>query len=189
MPRRTRAETQYLREVYGVDVLRVTAAQVRQNIGAVLEKIDEQLTMSSIKYCTDLDTTTADDLDGFFVGWPKHPDSATHLQMLDNAYAVALAVDTDTDRVVGFANAISDGVLSAYIPLLEVLPDWQGRGIGTRLIEVLCEQLGDLYMVDLVCDAELEAFYTPLGFQALTGMARRNYENQTGGLVPEGDDV
>ncbi len=133
-----------------------------------------------IEYRTDLDDITADDLDGFFVGWPTHPDPATHLRVLENAWAVALAVDTDTGRVVGFANAISDGVLSAYIPLLEVLPEWQGRGIGTRLIEVLCEQLDDLYMVDLVCDAELEAFYEPLGFRALTGMAKRNYEHQTG---------
>jgi very-short-patch-repair endonuclease len=171
---------QYLREVHDVDVLRVTAAQVRQNIGAVLQEIEEKLTMNSIKYHTDLNAISADDFDGFFVGWPTHPDPATHLRMLDNSHAVALAVDTDADRVVGFANAISDGVVSAYIPLLEVLPDWQGRGIGTRLIEVLCEQLGDLYMIDLVCDAELEAFYAPLGFRALTGMAKRNYENQNG---------
>lgn len=133
-----------------------------------------------IEYRTELDSFTADDLEGFFVGWPSHPEPATHLRILDNAYAVALAVDTDSDRIVGFANAISDGVLSAYIPLLEVLPDWQGRGIGTHLIEVLCEQLGDLYMIDLVCDSDLEAFYTPLGFRALTGMAKRNYDNQTG---------
>ncbi|QDG50584.1 GNAT family N-acetyltransferase [Persicimonas caeni] len=133
-----------------------------------------------IDYRTDLDGVSADDLDGFFVGWPTHPDCATHLRMLENAYAVAVAVDADTGRVVGFANAISDGVLSAYIPLLEVLPEWQGQGIGTRLIEVLCEQLDDLYMVDLVCDAELEAFYEPLGFRALTGMAKRNYASQTG---------
>ena len=133
-----------------------------------------------IEYRNKLDGVTAEDLDGFFVGWPTHPDPATHLRMLRGAWAVALAVDIDTGRVVGFANAISDGVLSAYIPLLEVLPQWQGRGIGTGLVEVLCEQLDDLYMVDLVCDAELEAFYEPLGFRALTGMAKRNYENQTG---------
>ena len=135
-----------------------------------------------IEYCTNLDSITANDLDGFFVGWPSHPDPQTHLRILENAYAIAVAIDTDAERVVGFANAVSDGVLSAYIPLLEVLPDWQERGIGTRLIETLCEQLEDLYMIDLVCDAKLEAFYEPLGFQALTGMAKRNYENQTGAV-------
>ena len=34
----------------------------------------------------------------------------------------------DAGRVVGFVTAISDGVLSAYIPLLEVLPEYQGAG-------------------------------------------------------------
>ncbi len=133
-----------------------------------------------IEYRTELDNIIADDLDGFFVGWPTHPDPTTHLRILENAWAVALAVDTDTGRVVGFANAISDGVLSAYIPLLEVLPEWQGQGIGTRLIEVLRGQLDDLYMVDLLCDAELGGFYERLGFRSATGMAIRNYDNQTG---------
>lgn len=133
-----------------------------------------------IEYRIELDDIAVADLDGFFVGWPTHPDPATHLRMLENAWAVALAVDSDTGRVVGFANAISDGVLSAYIPLLEVLPQWQGRGIGTRLIKVLLGQLDHLYMVDLVCDAKLRAFYEPLGFQVLTGMAKRYYDNQTG---------
>ena len=133
-----------------------------------------------IEYRRTLDAITADQLEGFFVGWPSHPEPRTHLRMLENAYAVALAVDTDAGRIVGFANAISDGVLSAYIPLLEVLPDWQGEGIGTRLIEELCDQLDDLYMVDLICDPKLEAFYEPLGFSGLRGMVKRNYESQTG---------
>lgn len=133
-----------------------------------------------IDYRTDLDDIDADDLTGFFVGWPSHPDPQTHLKILDNSYAVALAIDTDERRVVGFGNAISDGVLSAYIPLLEVLPDWQGKGIGTRLIEVLCSELDHLYMVDLICDAELKPFYEPFGFTPLTGMAKRYYDNQTG---------
>lgn len=133
-----------------------------------------------LEYRTDLEDISPDHLEGFFVGWPSHPDEATHLRLLDNSYAIALAVDTDSGDVVGFANAISDGVLSAYIPLLEVLPDWQGRGIGSRLIEVLVDQLDDLYMIDLCCDPELEAFYNPLGFQRAVGMLKRNYDRQTG---------
>lgn len=144
--------------------------------------------MTQINYRTNLAGIAAAELEGFFVGWPTPPDPATHLRMLDNAYAVAIAVDTETGRIVGFANAISDGVLSAYIPLLEVLPDWQGQGIGTRLIEVLGEQLDGLYMVDIVCDAELEAFYAPLGFRALTAMSKRHYANQSGAPASDGTD-
>ncbi len=133
-----------------------------------------------IAYRTSIDDIEPADLEGFFVGWPEHPDPATHLEILANSHAVVVAVDGESGRVVGFANAISDGALSAYIPLLEVRPDWQGRGIGTRIVEELCGELDDMYMIDLVCDEELEDFYEPLGFQTLSGMARRQYENQSG---------
>lgn len=136
--------------------------------------------MTPIRYRTDLEGVSPDELTGFFVGWPSAPDPATHLRLLDNSYAFVLAVDAETERIVGFVNAVSDGVLSAYIPLLEVLPDWQGRGIGTELVERICAQLDDLYMVDLACDPELESFYEPLGFEATTAMIRRNYDHQSG---------
>ena len=131
-------------------------------------------------YQTNIDDLTPHQFQGFFVGWPSHPEPSTLLRILENSYAVALAVDEDTGRVIGLANALSDGVLSAYIPLLEVLPPWQGQGIGAHLIELLREQLDHLYMIDLVCDAELEAFYRPLGFQPWTAMILRNYDNQRG---------
>ena len=87
----------------------------------------------------------------------------------------------DGRRVVGFVTAISDGVLSAYIPLLEVLPDHQGRGIGSELVRRLVARLESLYMIDLCCDAELEPFYRRLGFLTLDrGMGIRNYDALAG---------
>jgi predicted N-acetyltransferase YhbS len=84
----------------------------------------------------------------------------------------------DGDNVVGFATAISDGVLSAFIPLLEVLPEYQHQGIGTELVRRLLTRLDTLYMVDLCCDAGLEAFYTRFGFQVLDrGMGIRRLVN------------
>ncbi len=84
----------------------------------------------------------------------------------------------DGDRVIGFATAISDGVMSAFIPLLEVLPEYQHQGIGAELIRRLLDQLDDLYMIDLCCDADLEPFYSTLGFQVLDrGMGIRRRTN------------
>lgn len=117
-------------------------------------------------------------LDGFFVGWPNPPAPATHRRMLDAAYRVSVAVHEG--RVIGFANAVSDGVLSAYIPLLEVLPEWQGRGLGRALVQHLSAQLEHLYMVDLCCDEELTGFYESLGFHPARGMLSRNYAAQRG---------
>ncbi len=117
-------------------------------------------------------------LQGFFVGWPNPPKADTLLKILNNAFAVTIAKSGDV--VVGFAYAVSDGVLAGYIPLLEVLPDFQGRGLGSDIIRDLLDQLDALYMIDIVCDPDLERFYAPLGFVKLAGMAKRNYQNQQG---------
>ncbi|WP_218212220.1 GNAT family N-acetyltransferase, partial [Pseudomonas sp. 2822-15] len=77
---------------------------------------------------------TEEMLQGFFVGWPNPPSSHTHLKLLEKSTHIVLAVDDENEQVVGFITAISDGVLSAYIPLLEVLTEYQGRGIGKELV-------------------------------------------------------
>lgn len=115
---------------------------------------------------------TAADLTGFFEGWPDPPSPTAHLAILDGSYACVLALADG--RVVGFVTAISDGVIAAYIPLLEVLPEWRGRGLGRALMRRMLDALDHLYMVDLVCDPELATFYGSLGFARLAGMARRN---------------
>ena len=124
-------------------------------------------------YTTDVAELTPADLEGFFVGWPSPPSPGRHLEILRGSDHVVLARDGDEGGVVGFVTAISDGVLSAFIPLLEVLPDRQGHGIGSELVRRMLVELDGFYMVDLVCDAELEPFYRRLGLTAMTGMGRR----------------
>jgi ribosomal protein S18 acetylase RimI-like enzyme len=130
-----------------------------------------------VTYTDTADAITADQLrGGFFVGWPVAPSPERHLAVLRGSHAVELALDGDA--VVGFVTAVGDGVLSAFIPLLEVLPEYQHRGIGTELVRRLLGQLEDLYMVDLCCDAGLEPFYRALGFQTLDrGMGIRRRRN------------
>jgi ribosomal protein S18 acetylase RimI-like enzyme len=130
-----------------------------------------------IEYTARLDGIEARHLKGFFVGWPSPPSPERHLELLRGSAAVELARDGEDGRVVGFVTAVGDGVLSAYIPLLEVLPEYQSRGIGSELVRRLLARLENLYMVDLCCDAELEPFYRRLGFRTLDrGMGIRNYE-------------
>ena len=134
-----------------------------------------------IHYSDSLENLKAEQLEGFFVGWPNSPSPETHLRILQGSYKVWLAFDAD--RVVGFINATSDGVLTAFIPLLEVLPDYQGQGIGAELTKPMLQSLKHLYSVDLICDESVQAFYEKLGMRPFSGMIWRNYENQ-GGVPP-----
>ena len=128
-----------------------------------------------ITYRSDLAGLSPDQLEGgFFDGWPNRPDPAAHLDVLRGSSRVVLAIDEETAMVVGFITAVSDGVLAAYIPFLEVLPFYRGRGIGSELVRLLLEELGDLYMVDVICDPDLQPFYAHLGLQTAAGMVLRN---------------
>src|SRR5215212_1754434 len=110
-----------------------------------------------INYIDTIEGIAAEQLQGFFVGWPNPPSPATHLRILAGSYAI-----------VGFITAISDGVSCAYIPHLEVLPAYQGRGIGSELVRQMLERLRQIYMIDLICDANVQPFYARLGMQPYT---------------------
>jgi ribosomal protein S18 acetylase RimI-like enzyme len=129
----------------------------------------------AVRFAASLDGVAEADLaGGFWVGWATPPSPAMHLAMLRGSEAIVLAIDEVTGQVVGFVNAVGDGVLAAYVPCLEVLPAWQRRGIGSELVRRLLAGLSPRYMVDLVCDEDVEPFYQRLGFVPYRAMIRRD---------------
>jgi GNAT superfamily N-acetyltransferase len=114
-----------------------------------------------IEYREAADGIEPSQLQGFFVDWAVRPSSERHLEILNGSDHVVLALAGE--RVIGFVTAITDGVVSAFIPILEVLPQYQGQGIGSELMRRILGRLESLYMVDLCCDADLEPFYRRFG--------------------------
>ena len=130
-----------------------------------------------IQYRTSLEGIRADQLEGFFVGWPNPPTPAMHLEILKRAAHVLLALDGSS--VVGFVTAISDGILCAYIPLLEVLPSHQHQGIGSELMRRMLETLREIYMIDLLCDPDLQAFYSRVGIDRKSTRLNSSHVSQS----------
>lgn len=136
--------------------------------------------MDFIEYIDSTDNICAEQLDGFFVGWASKPTQQKFLQLLNDVKYKVLAYNRKSNKVIGFIYAITDNVICAYIPLLEVLPEFQDKGIGNMLISTLLNKLKDYYMIDLCCDENLSIFYKKKGFKKVSGMIIRNYKNQSG---------
>jgi ribosomal protein S18 acetylase RimI-like enzyme len=137
--------------------------------------------MPSWKISQSLDGIYENNLNGFFQGWPTSPNPKTHLTILQNAKYRAIATHAGSHQVIGFVYALTDGILSAYIPLLEVRPEFRKLGIGKCLVMDLLVQLQGYYMIDVCCDEEVIPFYQKLGFTRIAaGMVRRDYSAQGG---------
>lgn len=106
-------------------------------------------------------------LEGFFVGWPRRPSPAQHLAALRGAqHAVVVFADDGVEApVVGFVTVVGDGALVAFIPWLEVLPAWQGAGLGKELLRRAVAATRRAYSIDLVCDEGVAPFYESQGWR------------------------
>lgn len=77
----------------------------------------------------------------------------------------------DGDRLVGAGRALSDGVWRAAIYDVAVLPEYQGKGIGGKIIECLIKN-ADVDVITLYAAPGKEAFYQRFGFRRMkTAMA------------------
>src|ERR1051325_11228065 len=71
----------------------------------------------------------------------------------------SLVTAWDGDKLVGLGNAFSDGHLVVYYPHLLVLPEYQGRGIGTRLMQMLKARYAEFHQHMIVADGRALEFY------------------------------
>ena len=129
-----------------------------------------------IEYRSDITTLAPEQIQGFFVGW-QHPfPPETHLRMLAGSDLAQVAIDADTGRVIGFVAALTDDVQGAFITLLEVLPAYQGQGVGKALMTQMLDRLSHIQTIELMCDADLVPFYESFGMTPAGGMVLRRRE-------------
>jgi ribosomal protein S18 acetylase RimI-like enzyme len=68
-------------------------------------------------------------------------------------------------ELVGFARAVSDGVLRAYIEDVMVHPQHQHHGLGRAMLDRLLAELDEVDVVSLFCAERLVPLYVDAGFQ------------------------
>ena len=72
----------------------------------------------------------------------------------------------NNDKLIGFGRIISDGVYQTFIGDLIVHPDYQQRGIGSNVLNLLIEKCKESGMkwIQLSCAKGKIDFYKKLGF-------------------------
>lgn len=101
------------------------------------------------------------------VGFKAHPDEAIAIG-LANSYCHACAIVDGT--VVGVGRLIGDGALTFCLTGVMVVPAYQRRGIGTKIVEALVNQARQIPYANTLVEATplpgLEGFYARFGFKA-----------------------
>lgn len=101
------------------------------------------------------------------VGWTNYLERA---RMLEQAYAGSLCVlgAFESDQLVGIIRAVGDGQTIVFVQDIIVLPEFQRKGIGTKLLKTLMEKYKDVYQMELLTDntEKTKAFYRSVGFTA-----------------------
>ena len=69
------------------------------------------------------------------------------------------------DKLVGLGNSISDGYLVVYFPHLLIHPEFQGKGVGTMIMNKLLKQYTNFHMKILTADIDAVSFYKKIGFE------------------------
>ena len=101
------------------------------------------------------------------VQWPSltDPDVVRRVFGAPGSSAYTAVVDGE---VVGFAQALGDGVLQSHLSFLAVHPDHRGRGIA-RLLTVATFQATHTVRMDLITPDDARGFYETFQHAEMTG--------------------
>lgn len=110
------------------------------------------------------------------VGWNRMEDALA--AGLRGSFCHIAAYNGQT--LVGYIDCVSNGATDAYIQDLTVRPEYQGRGIGTRLMEDLIAHLTGqgIYMISVIFGEGLTAFYQKFGFTTLRAGQLETYRQE-----------
>src|SRR5262249_16348305 len=84
------------------------------------------------------------------VGFRSHDHAAVAVALANAPYCVCAV---DGSEVVGLGRLIGDGAISFLLTNIMVRPSYQRRGLGTRIVQVLCDAVEALPYRNIVVEA------------------------------------
>ena len=103
------------------------------------------------------------------VGWKNFDDLQIKKALSRSLYSIVVI---DEDKPIGMGRVVGDGIYNTVCDVI-VNPDYQGKGIGTeimnRLLRYLDEQIleNEKSSVQLIAEKGKEPFYKRFGFESV----------------------
>ena len=109
------------------------------------------------------------------VGWNRMEKELNNPKLTSYYHIAAY----DGDNLVGFIDCISNGVTDAYIQDLMVDPLYQGKGIGSELMNKMINYLKEkhIYIISVIFDESLKSFYERFGFYTMLSGQLETYKS------------
>jgi GNAT superfamily N-acetyltransferase len=99
------------------------------------------------------------------VGWGNADSAATEAGLENSLFSVCVLSD---DEVIGCGRIVGDGGMYFYLQDVMVLPEFQGQGIGRRIMDSLMEHLDEhahaKAFIGLMASKGAAGFYMRFGF-------------------------
>ena len=100
------------------------------------------------------------------VGWDNLDMALIKAGLSNSLYAISAI---SGEEIIGCGRVVGYGYIYLYIQDLIVLPEWQGEGIGKRLMQKLMEYIGNVAQqntfVGLMAAEGISGFYEKFGFK------------------------
>lgn len=101
------------------------------------------------------------------VGWGKRKESIIEEALKNTLYSLCVY---DNEKLIGYGRIIGDKTIFLYIHSVMVIPEYQGKGIGTGIMNELIKQIDEYKKINpnirtyLGASKGKESFYEKFGF-------------------------
>ncbi|MBJ7450269.1 MAG: GNAT family N-acetyltransferase [Parachlamydiales bacterium] len=113
------------------------------------------------------------------VGWGKgfYPTIEKWQRVLKASTFIAY-IKKD-DQVIAFARILEDGIMCMFYDMC-VHPDYQGNGLGTKVVSFLLDKIKDMEFISIGLFVEesnpsARKFYESVGFEKVLAMEHKKY--------------
>ncbi len=120
-----------------------------------------------LKYIEKTPTATEFNMLTESVGWGTRENNIVEEALKNTLYSLCVY---DVDKLIGYGRIIGDKTIFLYIQDIMVIPEYQGKQVGTGIMNKLLEQINEYKKVNpdirtyLGASKGKESFYEKFGF-------------------------